>query len=222
MADGVTASAAWLEGLQTGDAGLPAATLHEAAGRIGALPAAIKPVHDAFAVFGPAYPVACTPGHNLWIHHALYRAPAGSVLVVDVGVGVEYGYWGEVLSVAAAGRALAGVVITGCVRDKEQLAKVGFPVFSAGVCLRGTGKDPAGAGSLGRPVAIGEVTVRAGDLVAGDADGVVVIPAERVLEVVRAAHRRESDESDYLRRLRSAESTLDIYGLPALECGVRA
>ncbi|MET8877504.1 RraA family protein [Nocardia sp. NPDC004278] len=204
------------EGTDVGvrSAGLSSATLHEAAGRVGALPAVIRPVHPDFELRGPAYPVACTPGHNLWIHRAVYAAPAGSILVVNVGDGVDYGYWGEVLAVAAVARGLRGLVINGGVRDATQLAAMNFPVFSAAVTLRGTGKDPRGAGSLGEPVAIGEVTVHAGDLVVGDADGVVVIPAERVAEVVAASHRREADEAAYMDRLRAGESTMAIYGLP--------
>ena len=70
---------------------LSAATLHEAAGRTGALPSAIKPVSPTFRVWGPAFPVRCPPGDNLWIHRAIYAAEPGDVLVVDVGGGHEFG-----------------------------------------------------------------------------------------------------------------------------------
>src|SRR5690242_10831510 len=93
------------------------ATLHEAMGRRGALPSAIKPAYEGATLAGPAFPVKSPVGDNLWIHHALYAAEPGDVLVVDVPAGEDYGYWGEILSVAAQVRHLGGVVITGGVRD---------------------------------------------------------------------------------------------------------
>jgi 4-hydroxy-4-methyl-2-oxoglutarate aldolase len=71
------------------------ASIHEAAGRSGALPSHIKPVSAAMTVAGPALPVRCPPGDNLWIHRALFEAKPGEVLVVDCGSGDEYGYWGR-------------------------------------------------------------------------------------------------------------------------------
>lgn len=93
------------------------ATLHEAAGRIGALPAAIRAMTPSSACAGPAVTVACPPADNLWLHRAVYRCDPGAVLLADVTGAYEWGYWGEVLSCAAAERRIAGVVINGCVRD---------------------------------------------------------------------------------------------------------
>jgi 4-hydroxy-4-methyl-2-oxoglutarate aldolase len=195
---------------------ISAASLHEAAGRIGALPSAIRPVDPAMWLAGPAFPVRSPAGDNLFFHHALVQARPGDILVVDCSGGTEFGYWGEVMSTAASARRLGGLVLTGGVRDARQLAQVGFPVFCVGLCIRGTVKDPAGAGSLGRPVMIGDVPVCRGDLVVGDADGVVVIPAERAAALVARARARDEAELDILRRLRAGESTIDIYGLPSL------
>ena len=193
---------------------LASATVHEAAGRVGALPSAIKPVDASMAICAPAFPVRMPPGDNLWIHRAVYAAEAGEVLVVDAQDGFEYGYWGEILTVAAMARGLAGLVITGGIRDSQQLISLGWPVFSERVCIKGTAKDPLGQGSLGAPVTIGGVTIARGDLVVGDADGVVVIPAERIAEVVDASERREATEAGYMDRLRNGETTLSIYHLP--------
>jgi 4-hydroxy-4-methyl-2-oxoglutarate aldolase len=189
------------------------ATLHEAFGRRGALPSAIKPVDPCSEVYGPAFTVDCPPADNLWIHRAVYAADRGDVLVVDVRGHVEAGYWGEILSQAAIERGLAGLVIAGGVRDRDRLIALGFPVFAATVCIRGTGKDPAGDGVLGGPVTVGDVVVARGDLVRGDADGVVVMPAGDVPAVLAAAAERIEKERDALERLRAGESTLDIYGL---------
>ncbi|WP_460062528.1 RraA family protein [Streptomyces sp. YKOK-I1] len=191
---------------------LSSATLHEAAGRIGALPSVIRPVFAGARVAGPAFPVASPPGDNLWIHRAVYAAEPGDVLVVDVGGGTEFGYWGEILSTAALARELAGLVINGGVRDREALADLGLPVFSAGLCIRGTGKDFDATGSLGASVRIGDVFVERGDLVVGDADGVVVIPGADAEAVVKAGAERDAKEAELMRRIRAGERTLDLYG----------
>lgn len=191
-----------------------AATLHEAAGRIGALPAEIKPIHASFRVSGPAYPVRCAPGDNLWLHRAVYAAAPGDVLVADVGDGREFGYWGEILSCAAICRGLGGLVINGGVRDGDRMLEVGFPVFASGLCIQGTVKDPGCDGSLAQPVVIGSVTVRARDLVVGDGDGVVVLPAADAPQVLVRAGERDREELEVMRRLREGETTLGIFGLP--------
>ena len=114
------------------------ATLHEAAGRMGALLARLRPAFAGAALAGRAYPVYCAAGDNLWIHRALYQAEPGDVLVIATSAPDEYGYWGEILSEAAVARGLAGLVIDGGVRDTAHLGRVGFPVFSSSVCIRGT------------------------------------------------------------------------------------
>lgn len=196
---------------------LPTATLHEAAGKIGALPAAIKPVRPGMRLAGPALPVLSPPGDNLWLHRAIYAAEPGQVLVVAFGEGsdpLEFGHWGEVMAVAAQQRGIAGLVIAGGVRDGDQLAARGFPTFAPSVCIRGTGKDPEGRGAVGEPVRIGDVLVHRGDLVVGDADGVVVLPADQAGADVRAAMERETAEQEIFARIAAGESTLDIYRLP--------
>ena len=191
-----------------------AATLHEAAGRIGALPAAIKPLSTSLTLCGPALPVRMPPGDNLWLHHALYAAAPGDVLVVETGGALEYGHWGEVMAVAAIERGIAGLVIDGGVRDKLRLNELNFPVFAASVCIRGTAKNPAGDGSIGLPVRLGDASIHRGDVIVGDAVGVVVIPSADIERVVNLSERREAEEREIFARLRRGDSTLDIYGLP--------
>jgi 4-hydroxy-4-methyl-2-oxoglutarate aldolase len=196
--------------------GAGSATVHEAMGRSGALPARIKPVFAGSVVAGPAFPIRASAGDNLWIHHGLYAAQPGDVLVVEVPVAPDYGYWGEILSVAAQQRGLGGLVITGGVRDIDALARVGFPVFSSTVCIRGTGKDPNSDGGFGAatPLRIGDVDVRHGDYVVGDADGVAVVPAAEIARVVALADRRRVDEDALMARIRDGETTLTLLDLP--------
>lgn len=190
----------------------PTATLHEAAGKTGALPSAIKPVSGTFRLGGPAVTVHSPPGDNLWIHRALYAAQPGDVLVVHVSGAYEHGYWGEIMSTAAKVRGLAGLVIDGCVRDGVLLGQIGFPVFARGLCIRGTGKDFDATGWINFPTLFADVTIQAGDLVVGDGDGVVCIPRAKAGTVLQAAQQRERDETKILQRLQQGESTLGIYG----------
>ncbi len=191
---------------------LGAATLHEAAGRIGALPSAIKPVEPTMTLSGPAFTVHCPALSNLQIHHALYFAKPGDVLVVHVSSGAEAGYWGDILNEAALARGLGGLVIDGGVRDSLGLARMGFPVFSNGICIRGTGKDYDATAWLQQPVRMGEVVIQPGDLVVGDRDGVVVLPVDQVEAVVAGGQRREADETAKIEAIRLGERTLDLYG----------
>ncbi|GHG49888.1 methyltransferase [Sinomonas cellulolyticus] len=193
---------------------LGAATLHEAAGRIGSLPSGIQAMSLTLPVAGRAFPVAVPPGDNLWLHHAIVAAAPGDVLVVSTGGAREFGYFGEVMAVAAVARGLGGLVIDGGVRDAQQMITLGFPVFADRRCIRGTIKDPRKAGSLGVPITIGDVQIEPGDLVVGDADGVVVIPDAQADDVVALGEKREATEAEYFARLRAGETTLGIYHLP--------
>jgi len=190
---------------------LPSATLHEAGGRIGVLPPAIKPVAPSFRVCGPAVTVHSPGGDNLWLHRAIYVAQPGDVLVVHVSGAYDFGYWGEIMSCAAKTRGLAGLVVDGCVRDGAVLADFGLPVFARGLSIRGTGKDFGARGWINFPTLFDDLTVNAGDLIVGDADGVVAIPRQRAAEVVAAAQQREAKEAATLERIRAGERTLELY-----------
>ncbi|MGH9093517.1 MAG: RraA family protein, partial [Acidimicrobiales bacterium] len=165
------------------------------------------------AVAAPAYPVRCAPADNLAIHTAVVRAPAGSVLVVDVGDTPDRGYWGEVLTTGAEARGLAGLVIDGGVRDTAALADHGFPVFSAMVALRGASKEQRGTNGV--PVTVGGVEVTRGDWVVGDADGVVVVPGDRVGEVLAAGRARADKEARFFEALRAGSTTVELLSLDA-------
>ena len=190
---------------------LPAATLHEAGGRIGVMPSAIKPVAPQFKVCGPAVTVQGPGGDNLWLHRAIYVAQPGDVLVAHVQGAYDFGYWGEIMSAAAHARGLAGLVIDGCVRDGAVLADFGFPVFARGLCIRGTGKDFGARGWINHPTLFEGLVVHPGDLVVGDTDGVVVVPRGRAAEVVAASQQREAKEAAIVDRIRGGERTIELY-----------
>ncbi|MEU1180716.1 RraA family protein [Streptomyces sp. NPDC005820] len=204
---------------ETSEITVGSASLYEAAGKVGALPAVIRSIHPGMRVIGPALPVRSPAGDNLWLHRAIYAAERGDVLVVDTGSGLEHGYWGEVMTAAAQHRGIAGLVITGGVRDSAELIARGFPTFAGAVSVRGTTKNPQGDGDVGSAVRIGDVVVRRGDLVLADDDGVVVLPAADAAKALAEAERRDSAEADIMTRLSAGETTIDIYGLPTEHTG---
>jgi 4-hydroxy-4-methyl-2-oxoglutarate aldolase len=186
------------------------ATLLEASKLDVALDPALRPLWSGARLAGPAYTVQGVQGDNLALHNAVAAAPAGHVLVADLGGGA-FGHWGEVLAVAAMARGLLGLVIDGAVRDSAEQAELGFPVFSRGIAIRGTAKRYPGV--LGKPVLVGGVVVRTGDLLVGDADGLVAIPALHRQMVLDAADRRVDHEARIISELATGRTTIELFGL---------
>ena len=188
---------------------LGAATLGESGGR--PMRARIRPVWRGARLAAPAFTVRCTSGDNLAVHAAVARAPAGSALVVDVGLEPELGYWGEVLTTAATARQVTGLVIDGCVRDAAALESRRFPVFSTGVALPGATKNLPGA--TGGTVDVGEVPVDTGDWIVGDVDGVTVVPSAQLHDVLAAGQARAKREQALFEALRHGSTTVELLGL---------
>jgi 4-hydroxy-4-methyl-2-oxoglutarate aldolase len=188
---------------------LGAATLGESGGR--PMRARIRPAWPGARLAAPAFTVRCTSGDNLAIHVAVGRAPAGSALAVDVGLEPELGYWGEVLTTAAEARRLTGLVIDGCARDVSALEAHRFPVFSTGVALPGATKKLPGA--TGGSAVVGDVPVRTGDWVVGDADGVTVVPSGQLDDVLAAGTARAEREQALFDALRAGKTTVELLGL---------
>lgn len=190
---------------------LSSATLHEAGGKIGALPSAIKPISPEYKICGSVTTVQSPPSDNLWLHRAIYEAEPGTILVVDVNGKYEHGYWGEIMAVAAQMRCIQALVIDGMVRDRDQMIKMNFPVFSRGLCIRGTSKDFDAFGRINEPIRIEDVQISPGDLLYGDADGCIVLPAAKAEAIVKAGEEREAYEEKIIADLKAGASTLDIY-----------
>ncbi|MDT2007461.1 RraA family protein [Rhodococcus opacus] len=184
------------------------ATIYEASQLNIALDPAIRPAWTGARVAGPAYTVQGAGGDNLALHNAVAAAPAGHVLVAALG-GAQHGHWGEVLAVAAQQRGLLGLIIDGGVRDTVELAGIDFPVFSRGISIVGTRK--VYQGGLGVPITVGGVRITTGDLVVGDADGVVAIPLEHVTDVLDRSDARVADEKRIFDELRAGKTTLEVY-----------
>jgi 4-hydroxy-4-methyl-2-oxoglutarate aldolase len=188
---------------------LGAATLGESGAR--ALRPGLDPVWPGARVAGPALTVRCASGDNLEIHHAVATASAGGVLVVAVEGEPERGWWGEVLTVAAMTRGVAGLVIDACVRDTAAIGLRRFPVWSAGRALPGAAKTARG--ETGGPIEIRGGSVARGDWVVADEDGIVVIDGPRLDAVHDAGRQRAEREAHMFEELLQGRTTVELLGL---------
>jgi 4-hydroxy-4-methyl-2-oxoglutarate aldolase len=185
-----------------------AATVYEAAGRIGSVDPAIKPLERNMRLLGAALTVRCHPKDNLMLHKALQIAQEGDVLVASTQGYPDAGYWGGLMATSAMARQLGGLAIDGCVRDSAEILEMGFPVFCRGTCMRGTVK-----GTLGRvnqPILFGQVLVNPGDLVLGDDDGLVIVPRAEMEAVLKASRERVAKEVNKTAQLSKGVSSVEL------------
>jgi regulator of RNase E activity RraA/kynurenine formamidase len=163
----------------------------DARGKQGALPGAIRRLHGAGTVAGPAITAHCGAGAVSAVLASFEQATAGQILVAQ-GTG-EWAYFGELTGAEAVRIGLAAVVVDGYVRDLERLSTLELPIFARG--LTSQGGRPTGPGEVGVPLRIGDAEVRTGDWIVADADGVVVIPQEDLDDVVSRAEAIAAGEA---------------------------
>ena len=143
-------------------------------------------------VAGPAFTVRCAPGDNLMLHAAIYRAEPDSVIVVEAG-DVDYAVAGGNVCAVAQRRGIAAFVVDGVIRDLAEVRAMGFPVFARGVIPVPGAKTAVAPYNV--PVRCGGITVRGGDIVVADEEGVVVVPGARREQVLQDAHQRAAREA---------------------------
>jgi len=196
-------------------AALPAAILADVYGRRGTLSGRIAALSPAMKVAGPALTVEVRPGDNLMIHAALAIARPGDVIIVDGKADQTCALIGEIMVSQAVAIGVAGMVLDAAVRDVEALRAKGFPIFSFG--FNPCGPTKRVSGRVNYPISIGGITVNPGDLVLGDADGVVVIERERVAETIELGRRKVADESKRLKSIARRENLTPSWLTPALK-----
>ncbi len=180
-----------------------------------AVGSALMPMNAA-PLLGAAFTVTCPPGDNLMFHLALDLARPGDVVVVTGG-DPQHALCGELMAAWARTRGLAGFVVDGCVRDREALSQLtDFPVYARGTAPAGpTGVGP---GEINHPVAVCGVTVRPGDVLVGDGDGIAVIPREKLAETAERAAALARRNRDRLERILSGEG----FSRPGAEAALAA
>jgi RraA family protein len=176
--------------------GLPVANISDCMTRMTAGGPALRPMHKSGYLVGPALTVKCRPGDNLMIHKALAMAQPGDVIVVDAGGDLTNSLFGELMVTTAISRKMAGVVLNGGIRDYDMIANGNFPVYAVGVTHRGPYKD--GPGEINVPIAIDGMVIHPGDLMVGDADGLLCVPYDSVEEVLAATHKKMEAEKQTL------------------------
>ena len=187
------------------------ATIYEAAGQKGMVDPAIRAAWSGARICGRAATVECPAADNLMLHVAVANAPPGVVIVASAEGCVSAGAWGEILTAAAQARGLAGLTIDGAVRDIDAIREAKFPVFSRGFAIGSCTKERAGR--LGVPIVFGGVEVNPGDLILGDADGLVVVDRSRLDEVYDTAVQRRKRELEIISQLRQGRTTIELLGL---------
>jgi 4-hydroxy-4-methyl-2-oxoglutarate aldolase len=194
--------------------GYGVATVHEAMGRVGCLGATLRPIQQGVASAGRAVTALCWPGDNLMVHAAVEQCSAGDILVVATASPATHGMFGDLFATALMHRGVRGLVIDAGIRDTATLREIGFPAWSRHVSAEGTVK--ATAGSVNMPVVVAGQSIRAGDVIVADDDGVVVVPRERVGETVTAAQNRIDKEDAARKAFGRGELGLDRYELRPL------
>jgi 4-hydroxy-4-methyl-2-oxoglutarate aldolase len=192
-------------------AGLGVATVHEAAGRTGIVDLPLTQVVAGSRVAGPARIALCVSGDNTMVHAAVAHANPGDILVLTSDEPAPIALVGELIATQAQVQGVAGILVDGAVRDLDELAAIGLPIWARFV--RAQGATKGGVGKLDVPVVVGGAEIRPGDLVVMDCDGAMALPSARVDDVLPLALERAEHERKMRQRYAAGELSYEIQGL---------
>jgi 4-hydroxy-4-methyl-2-oxoglutarate aldolase len=192
-------------------ADLGSATVYEAGGRGRYVDADLIQLLPGTSVAGPARTVLCGQDDNLMVHAAMAAVEPGEVLVLTMPEPSPVALVGDLLATQAKAHGAAGILIDASVRDVDELAELGLPIWARWVRIRGAAKNIPG--SIGEPVTVGGATINQGDILILDADGVAIVEPERVDEVLEASREREKRERVKRLKLQAGELSYDLDGL---------
>ena len=190
---------------------LGSATVYEAGGRRGYVDADLHQILPGSRVAGPARTVICGQDDNLMVHAVMAAVQPGEVIVLTMPSPRPVALVGDLLATQAKVQGAAGMLIDASVRDVEELVELGLPIWARWIRVKGAAKDVAGA--IGEPVSVGGATIRTGDVLVLDADGVAVVEHERVDEVLKASLEREERERVKRAKLQGGALSYDLDGL---------
>ena len=195
-------------------AALGSATVYEAGGRRGFVDADLVQVVVGSRAAGPARTVRCAQDDNLMVHAAMAELRPGEVLVLTMPEPRPVALVGDLLATQAKVHGAAAVLVDAAVRDVEELAELGLPIWARWVRVQGAVKRTTG--SIGEPVEVGGAAIRQGDAVVLDADGVAVVEYERLDQVLEASRAREAAERVKRAKLQQGALSFDLDGLREL------
>lgn len=164
--------------------GLPVANIDDCMNRMAAVSHEIRPVNRA-KLLGPAFTVKVPAGDNLMFHKAMDMAQEGDVIVIDAEGATDRAIFGELMIQYCMSRKLGGVIVDGCIRDSDTLETLDFPVYAKGITPNGPYKN--GPGEINTVISFGGQVVRPGDIIVGDADGILVIHPEEAEPLLEKA-----------------------------------
>jgi 4-hydroxy-4-methyl-2-oxoglutarate aldolase len=185
--------------------------LSDALGTSCSIETSIPPIDPRFRICGPALTVECAPGDNLTLHHGLHLARPGEVLVIGGSPDCNAALWGELMSLSAQSRGVAGTIVDGPIRDPQEIRALGYPVFGRQFNPRRARKETYG--SINVPVRIGTLMINPTDFVLADANGIVGIPHARVHEAIKLASEVVKKESRIKREILSGRTLFEIFDL---------
>ncbi len=178
-------------------------------GRRGTMHGRIAALSPDMSCCGPAFTVEVRPGDNLMIHAALAMAKEGDVIVVDGKADQTCALMGALMMNQAKAQKLGGVVVDAAIRDLLELRELGFPVFAVGANPNGPLK--VAPGRINHPISCGGVTVHPGDLILGDADGVVVIERADTAKLIPLAEKKVAAEQARTADLRAGRNLVSDF-----------
>lgn len=176
-----------------------------------AVDTSIRPLDPSFHICARARTVRCAPDDNLTLHHALHIAEPGEALVVDGSGGDEAALWGELMSISAQARGLAGTIVDGPARDPLEISALRYPVFARSVRPRRASKNSYG--SVGEPIRCGGLSLSTGDVVVADCNGMIAFPYDQLPDVLEQALQVVQKETELKGKLRTGITIFDLAGL---------
>jgi 4-hydroxy-4-methyl-2-oxoglutarate aldolase len=198
---------------------LGSATVYEAGGRGGYVDADLHQAVPGSRAAGPARTVVCGQDDNLMVHAVMAECRPGEVIVLTMPEPRPVALVGDLLATQAQTAGAAAILVDASIRDVEELAEMGLPIWARWVRVKGARKDTAG--EINVPVTVGGATINPGDVLVLDADGVAVVPQDRVDEVLEASMAREEKERVKRAKLQSGEKSYELDGLRAVVEGQR-